>query len=97
MELSQEQRKKFDKWLEFNWKGDKKCPICLSREWNISDRIFELREFTGEETPREVMVQPIVIMSCKRCGFNVFFNAIGAGLLPPKNQKNAREKEEKNK
>ena len=50
--------------------------------WQITDRIFELREFHGGNLVlgAHQRVLPVIPMSCGRCGYTRFLNAIHLGL-----------------
>lgn len=37
---------KFIQHLNEKW-GNKPCPMCNSKGWNVSDNVYELREFHG--------------------------------------------------
>jgi hypothetical protein len=65
------------------------CAVCKQSHWNISDTIFELREFQsgnlviGGSSP----IYPVVPMTCAGCGNTVFLNAIIMGILEPQGAK----------
>jgi hypothetical protein len=64
-----------DKW------GGANCPICKSGSWNVSDRVYELREYHGGNM---VLgggpIVPIVPVTCSNCGNTILVNSIVAGL-----------------
>ena len=45
MKLNERQQKKLIKKLSEVWAKPKSCPVCGQNEWDVSDTIFELREF----------------------------------------------------
>lgn len=60
------------------------CPMCGGREWNATDKIFELREFNEGNAViggAKSAVFPIIPVTCKNCGNTVFINALTTGLL----------------
>lgn len=69
--------------LKEKWKG-KPCQMCGTGNWNISDSIFELREYNkGNIVIGGGPIIPIVPITCDNCGNTVFVNAIKAGLIEP--------------
>ena len=44
----------------------RKCPMCGGNEWNIEDKIFELREFNNGNfvLGGDSFVMPIIAISC---------------------------------
>lgn len=85
MRLSEEQRKELVKKLYDLWKGARECPICQNTKWNISDTVFEIREFYegvvvgGKETG----IQPVITITCETCGYTILLNAINLGFVNP--------------
>lgn len=71
-------------WLNSQWQGPKVCPICKSNNWNISEKLLELREFHEGSFVVGGPVYPLIAITCKVCGHTLFFNAIVAGVLTPK-------------
>lgn len=60
------------------------CPMCGSKQWNVADKIFELREFNEGNLvlggPNASIV-PVITVTCTHCGNTVFINALTSGLL----------------
>ena len=74
MKISQKQIKELIKKLdEFHVQSD--CPRCKKAMY-LSDIIFELREYKEGNK-----VAPLVVATCERCGFTMFFNAIKLGII----------------
>lgn len=73
-----------DKMLEHlksKWQG-RPCQMCGIGNWNISDSIYELREFNeGQLALGGGPIIPVVPITCDNCGNTVFVNAIKAGLI----------------
>jgi len=58
------------------------CAICYAVDWQISDSIFGLPEFSdGILAESGGAFYPVVPVSCNTCGHVIFFNAIKLGLL----------------
>jgi len=83
MHLSQEQTNEFMDWLNSKWEGLKKCPVCGQNSWNVSDRVFEMREFHGGSMVVGGILQPVIPVTCSNCGNTLYFNAMQAGIVKP--------------
>ena len=69
--------------LKTKWQG-RHCQMCGTGNWNVSDSIFELREYNnGNLILGGGPLIPIVPITCDNCGNTVFVNAIKAGLIDP--------------
>ncbi|ATN01027.1 hypothetical protein CRN77_15365 [Proteus vulgaris] len=70
--------------LTEKWKGTY-CPLCKSGPWNVSDKVFELREFQkdGGIIIGGGPIIPIIPVTCSNCGHIVLVNAIVSGCMPP--------------
>jgi len=67
--------------LKTKW-GGRPCQMCGIGSWNVSDSIFELREFNaGNMVLGNGPLIPVVPITCDNCGNTVFINAIKAGLI----------------
>lgn len=70
-------------FLNSRWAGAV-CPLCQGREWNITDKIFELREFNNGDLVLggpNCSIIPIVPVTCGKCGNTIFINAVSTGLM----------------
>lgn len=70
-------------YLQRKW-GSAGCPMCGGNEWNVSEKIFELREFSaGKRMVGESngAILPVVPVICNNCGNTMFINALFIGLL----------------
>ncbi len=83
MKLTNKQKEKFEKWLDLHWKSGDGCPVCKHNYWTINDSVFELREFNEGKLILKGSVIPVVVLTCERCGYVFYFNAINAGLVAP--------------
>jgi hypothetical protein len=90
MQLSQEQSRIFLEWLNSKWYGMKKCPVCDNNSWNISDRVFEMREFYGGSMVLGGILQPVIPVTCANCGNTLYFNAIQAKIVKQKEMEGAK-------
>jgi hypothetical protein len=76
-----DRRSKAAKWLNEKWiVEDKRCPICHSQSWIISD-IVELRQFHDGALRLNDSVYPIFMNICSVCGYSMVFNAAIAGII----------------
>lgn len=71
------------KYLQKKWRGSG-CPMCGGNQWNVPEKIFELREFNDGNLmiggPNGAVL-PVIPITCRNCGNTVFINALFAGLL----------------
>ena len=68
--------------LHDKWQG-RTCPMCGVARWNVSDTIYELREFNQGNFVIGGPITPIVPVTCDNCGNTVLINAIVAKLVEP--------------
>ncbi len=69
--------------LNSKWEG-RSCQMCGTGKWNVSDSIFELREYNqGNMVIGGGPIIPIVPVTCENCGNTILVNAIKAGLIEP--------------
>ena len=79
--MSDVKSEKFIDHLKLKWRGQK-CPMCSTGNWNVSDKIFELREFhDGNVVIGNGPIVPIVPVTCDNCGNTVLVNAIVSGAV----------------
>ena len=74
-----------DKW---NIRG---CPMCGTRNWNVSDKVFELREFHGGSLvlgPGPIV--PLIPVICGNCGNVVLVSAIVSGTVTLEKKEEAK-------
>ena len=71
--------------LNEKWKN-RPCPMCGSNSWNVSDKVYELREFHGGTLMLgNGPIFPVVPVSCNNCGNSVLVNAIFTGVIDKPN------------
>ena len=64
--------------LEQKWTEPDECPVCGSREWNVTEIPYSLTEMGGSKAI------PIYPITCTNCGLTYLFNGIIAGLFSGK-------------
>lgn len=61
--------------LDAVWKGDNRCPICLTEEWTInSASALPVRPTPGSFFMESAPIYPLCPISCNNCGFTFFIN-----------------------
>lgn len=59
-------------FIHSHWKNQT-CPMCGGRTWNVSDKVFELREFNDGNFvlggPNSSIV-PLIPVTCDKCVIN---------------------------
>jgi hypothetical protein len=82
MQLTPEQREKFVSSLRTLWRvSPPKCASCGNNRWEISDRVFEMREFEGGNLVVGGSIYPVIPVTCTQCGQAMFFNALKMGVI----------------
>lgn len=80
MEGSKIDPEKLAAWLEQHWKGEKRCPICQSNNWSISESALELREWKRNSF-QVPSYRVVAMLQCLVCGNVIFINPFIAGLF----------------
>ena len=71
--------------LNSKW-GNRPCPMCGSNSWNVSDKVYELREFHGGNLVLgSGPIFPVIPVSCNNCGNSVMVNALMSGAIERQN------------
>jgi predicted RNA-binding Zn-ribbon protein involved in translation (DUF1610 family) len=75
---------KIIQYLNTKW-AVKPCPMCGIIKWNVSDKLFELREYHGGDLVigGQASIIPLIPIICSNCGNTIFINAIVAGVEIP--------------
>jgi len=79
-------KSKFDsnelvKFLTSKWKNTP-CPMCHVGSFNVSDTIYELREFNqGALVIGGAPIIPVIPIICNNCGNTVLVNALLSGAI----------------
>ena len=78
------------KHLGMKWKGAK-CPLCGEGNWQVSDKVFELREFNnGNLVLGTGPIVPVIPVTCGNCGNTVFINAVISEVIELKSDKDGK-------
>ncbi|MDJ1092103.1 hypothetical protein QNJ39_10955 [Macrococcus caseolyticus] len=82
MKLTKNQQEILISKLNDLWINDKRCNICSNNQWNLSDILFETREFQGGNMVigGDSSVMVYIPATCERCGNTHFFNPIVLGI-----------------
>ena len=83
MVLSEEHKKRVKEHISKETPGRLLCSVCSGQEWVLSDRVFELPEFQARGLIIGGPRIPVVVVTCKKCGNTLFFNAIHVGVVEP--------------
>jgi len=83
MKLNEEKQKKLIEKLNEIWKQPKSCSVCGQNQWDVSDMIFEIREFNGGNLiiGGKSIISPVIQVTCKNCSNTLLFNALKLGLI----------------
>jgi len=68
-------------FLDEKWKPPGSCPVCRKLGWNVSDTLFEVREYHKGGLVVGGSTVPFIMATCGNCGYTLFFNAIVAGIV----------------
>jgi hypothetical protein len=90
--MDAEERARFEAWFAEKWHHGP-CPVCAANEWGAQPKLGQIENLgLGLEASDRPMVLiqggrvPILLISCKNCGYTVAVNAIIAGIRqPPRN------------
>ena len=67
--------------LRTKWAG-RPCQMCGQGNWNISDKLFEIRELQKGAFVLGGPIIPLIPIVCTYCGNTLLVNAIVAGVVP---------------
>ena len=74
--------------LRTKW-GARPCPMCGAQNWNVSDTVFELRQFHGGNLVLgQGPIIPIIPVTCVNCGNTIFINGIITGIIENEKKEN---------
>ncbi len=79
MQITEEQKNHVLMKLNQFWQGKKACPICNTEKWNVSNKLFEVRELSVRRE-ENTDICPVVPITCDMCGNMILFNAIHLGF-----------------
>lgn len=69
------------KHLVETWGENRKCPMCGSGHWTVSEMIVELREFHQGTLMAGGNLFPVIPITCSNCATSQFVNAVQIGLI----------------
>lgn len=82
MELTNSQKEMLLNKLNREWRL-RTCPICMSTNWTIIDKVFELREFNGGDfVVGGGSILPLIPLTCNNCGYTHLINPFVTGAIP---------------
>lgn len=77
--------------LKDKWAG-RPCPLCGVGSWNISDSVYELREYHGGGfVIGRGPIVPVVPVTCSNCGNTVMVNALLSGAVEKPEKKEGQD------
>ncbi len=83
MQLNEQQKQKLHEKLNEKWHFAL-CPVCQSaKDYQIHERIYELREYNRGSLVGGVPIIPLAVLSCPDCGNTLMMNAIALGVIDP--------------
>lgn len=81
MQLSPGQLAKLLEQIRATWKPDAFCDACGNEGWNVNPTIYELREFQQGGLSVGGVVSPVIMVTCKNCGYVRLISAVVAGVV----------------
>ena len=70
--------------------SSRRCPMCGSNNWEVGNKVFELREFNYGNLNiggHGSAIIPVVPLTCNQCGNTQLLNAIMYGVVEQNNSK----------
>jgi hypothetical protein len=86
MKINSEQHAKLTKFVREKWQPPFQCPYCRTNNWNITQEVFQLTEFSSGGILIGGPVVPLAPVTCNNCGHTVLLNAIIAGVVETKKE-----------
>ena len=87
MELTKSDLKKIIKYLEQYNPDGPKCYLCGNNDWNVGDKILEIKEYHGINAISAGIAVPVIMMVCSKCGWMNYLSAMVVGLINDKGEK----------
>ena len=81
MALDEGQRAKLVESLSEKWPAPRRCAVCNQEAWGVSDKVFQLPEYSHPNIVVGGPIMPVFAAVCANCGNTLFFNAIHLGLV----------------
>lgn len=83
MELTEEQTQKMQEFFNSESFKNGNCPICGNGEFTFLSTVYKLTAFNRPNTPtieQQHSEYPVIPVVCKKCGYTMFMNPLGAGI-----------------
>lgn len=80
--LSNEEKSRVLSALNEIWRGSKACPVSGDNDWVLGDHIVHPPTWHGAAMQLGGATYPHVLLTCRRCGYSLFFNALVLGVVP---------------
>jgi hypothetical protein len=78
--MSEIDSKNIIEYLEQKWKTSP-CPMCGAKQWAVTPKSYELREFYGGNLViGKGTIFPVIPVVCGNCGNTIFINPVVARL-----------------
>jgi hypothetical protein len=87
MELNKSDLDKIIKYLEKYSPDGPECSMCGNNNWNVNDKLLELKEYHGINIYGSGVQVPVIMVSCEKCGNMIFLSAMVAGIINDKGEK----------
>jgi hypothetical protein len=83
MKLNEQQQADLKSHISENWKSPAECQVCKKNSWNISNFVYELREFSNGNLVigGSSGIFPVCPVTCNSCGNTIFINPLIAGII----------------
>jgi len=81
MKLNPEQHEKLVSFIKTKWKPPYACACCGANNWNVTQEVFQMTEFTQAGLVLGGPVVPLAPVTCNNCGNTVLLNALMAGVV----------------
>lgn len=82
MEGGMSNSQKVQQLINSKWKS-KVCPMCHVNNWDGSEDVFQLMQFSKGGLSVGGPVVPVLPITCSSCGYTVLINAMVAGIVKP--------------
>jgi predicted nucleic-acid-binding Zn-ribbon protein len=77
-----EKQKKAMDWFDQKWsKDNRKCEICSSQNWSLSQDVVMPITYSNKGLELGGRSYPQVMLTCKNCGNTKYFNTVVMGII----------------
>ena len=81
MILTEEQKRTLLEGITEKMGASPVCPLCHTKNWSVTDKVFELGQYNVNRLTSETTVYPVCALCCQNCAYVLFFNALVAGVI----------------